>query len=93
MPTKILEPKRVKIWGNGQITIPLEIRRAYGLTKETIIRIEPESQYISLIPETETDRRGKIIKSAMIKRKLSLADLLDGLEAERETSYNNFLKP
>ena len=92
MSNKILEPRRVKVWGNGQITIPLEIRRAYGLTNETIIRIEPKSQYISLIPETDTDRISKIIKSAMIKRKLSLADLLDELETEREASYNNFLK-
>lgn len=92
MPTKILEPKRVKVWGNGQITIPLEIRQAYGLTNETIIRIEPELQYISLIPETSTDTRIKNIKSAMIKRKLSLADLLDGLENERENSYKSYLK-
>lgn len=92
MATKALEPKRVKIWGNGQITIPLEIRRAYGFTKETIIRIEPEAQYISLIPEVSDSEKRKTIKSAMLKRKLSLADLLDGLEEERQISYQNYLK-
>lgn len=92
MTTKVLEPKRVKIWGNGQITIPLEIRRAYGFTKETIIRIEPEEKYISLIPEISDSEKRKTIKSAMLKRKLSLADLLDGLETERQTSYQNYLK-
>ena len=92
MTTRALESKRVKIWGNGQITIPLGIRRAYGLTKETIIRLEPEAQYISLIPEVSEIDRKKTIKSTMLKRKLSLADLLDGLEEERQASYKSYLK-
>ena len=91
MKTKSLESKRVKIWGNGQITIPLEIRRAYGFDKETIVRIEPGEKYISLIPEASDLQREKTIKAAMNKRKLSLADLLSGLEEERKISYENYL--
>ena len=91
MKIKSLESKRVKIWGNGQITIPLEIRRAYGFDKETIVRIEPSEKYISLIPEASDQEREKTIKAAMNKRKLSLADLLAGLEEERKISYESYL--
>lgn len=33
----------------------------------------------------------KTIKAAMIKRKLSLSDLLEGLEEERRISYKKYL--
>lgn len=92
MKTSTLSPKKVKIWGNGQITIPNIFRKAYGLENETVVTIEPRNKFLYIIPDEKIEDRDKTVREEMKKNGLSLADLLEGLEEERKISYKEQLE-
>lgn len=50
-------PKRVRIWGRGQFTIPAEIREKLNIGDGTILSVFQVGKAILAVPETPRERQ------------------------------------
>ena len=81
-------PKTVKIWERGQLTIPKEVREDLDLSDFTTVSIFRVGKNIIITPKKLLRANlARKFEKAMKKEKLTLKDLLSGLEKERER-YN-----
>ena len=79
----------VQIRGKGTVTIPIEMRRKYGLDEGDIITlIELGDGSLLLTPIiTNVDRLGDRVAQAMADEEISIDQILDTLDEERESYY------
>lgn len=79
----------IQIRGKGAVTLPIELRRKYGLSEGDIITlIDLGDGSFLLTPKlTHVDRLGDRVAQAMEKEGISLDDILTALDEERERYY------
>ncbi|MEW5786192.1 MAG: AbrB/MazE/SpoVT family DNA-binding domain-containing protein [Bacillota bacterium] len=64
-------PKKVRVWGRGQFTIPAEIREKLNISDGTILSVLQIGKALLAVPETP-----KVIELAReVKHKLATGDL------------------
>ncbi|MEJ2601399.1 MAG: AbrB/MazE/SpoVT family DNA-binding domain-containing protein [Anaerolineales bacterium] len=79
----------LQIRSKGTVTIPIELRRKYGLDEGDVITlIDLEEGSFLLIPSvTQVDRLGDRVAKAMAEAGVSEDELLAALDEERERFY------
>lgn len=79
----------LQIRSKGTVTIPIELRRKYGLDEGDIITlIDLQDGSFLLIPSvTQVDRLGDRVTKAMAEAGVSEDELLAALDEERERFY------
>lgn len=78
----------VKMWGRGQLTIPASVRKELHLDEETMLNVVKVGNALLLTQKKLTgDRVAAKAQKEMEKAGLSLEDLLEDLQRQRER-YN-----
>jgi bifunctional DNA-binding transcriptional regulator/antitoxin component of YhaV-PrlF toxin-antitoxin module len=79
----------IQIRGKGTLTLPIELRRKYGLEEGDIITlIELGDGSFLLTPIiTKVDRLGDRVARVMAEKEVSLNEIMETLDEERERYY------
>lgn len=78
----------VKMWGRGQLTIPASVRKELHLDEETVLNVVKVGDALLLTRKRLVgDALAKRAQKAMEEAGLSLDDLLEDLQKQRER-YN-----
>ena len=79
----------IQIRGKGAITIPVELRRKYGLDEGDIITLIDlgDGSFLLTSMVTKVDSLGDRVAQAMAKEEISLDEILTALDEERERYY------
>ncbi len=78
----------VKIWKQGQLTIPMAFRKEMGLEEEAVFSMVKVGDSLVLTPKRLLgDALAGKMEAALKKSKISLEDILDDLKEERRR-YN-----
>ena len=79
----------IQIRGKGAVTIPVELRRKYGLDEGDIITLIDlgDGSFLLTSKVTQVDRLGDRVAQAMTKEGVSLDEILTALDEERERYY------
>ncbi len=79
----------IQIRGKGTVTLPIEMRRKYGLEEGDVITlIDLGDGSFMLTPiVTRVDRLGDRVAQAMVEEGVSLDEILSALDEERERYY------
>ena len=79
----------IQIRGKGTLTLPIELRRKYGLEEGDIITlIELGDGSFLLTPIiTKVDRLGDRVARVMEEKEISLNEIMETLDEERERYY------
>ncbi len=78
----------VKVWGRGQLTIPVSLRKELRLDEETTLNVVKVGETLVLTPKKLLgDTVARKAEKEMEKADLSLEDLLKDLQKQRER-YN-----
>jgi AbrB family looped-hinge helix DNA binding protein len=80
---------RIKIRSKGTVTIPIQLRRKYGLVEGDVITLIDLGDGSLLFTPTLTrvDRLGDRIAQAMAEEGISLEEIMSTLDEERERYY------
>lgn len=84
-----METKTVKIRQKGVITLPVEVRREYDLDEGDLFTLVDLGEgALMLIPQlSQVARLGDQVAAHLEAEELSLDDLLEALDEEREAYY------
>ena len=78
-------PKSVKLWGRGQLTIPKEVREALKLEETSRLSVFVVGKCLMLTQKNLTRvSLAKEVEKSMVKKGMSLKDLIDDLKVERQ---------
>ncbi len=79
----------LQIRGKGAVTLPIELRRKYGLDEGDIITLIDfgDGSFLLTPKVTKVDRLGDRVAQAMAKEGVSLDEILSALDEERERYY------
>ena len=79
----------IQIRGKGTVTLPIELRRKYGLDEGDIITLIDlgDGSFILTPIVTKVDRLGDRVAQAMAEEGVSLDEILSTLDEERERYY------
>jgi len=79
----------IQIRGKGTLTLPIEMRRKYGLDEgEIITLIELGDGSFLLTPQiTKVDRLGDRVARVLAEEEISLKEIMETLDEERERYY------
>ena len=79
----------IQIRGKGAVTLPIELRRKYGLDEGDIITLIDlgDGSFLLTPKVTKVDRLGDRIAQAMAKEGITLDEILTALDEEREHYY------
>ena len=79
----------IQMRGKGAVTIPVELRRKYGLEEGDIITLIDlgDGSFLLTPKVTQVDRLGDRVSQAMAKEGVSLDEILTALDEERERYY------
>ena len=79
----------IQIRGKGTVTLPIELRRKYGLDDGDIITLIDlgDGSFILTPIVTKVDRLGDRVAQAMAEEGVSLDEILSTLDEERERYY------
>jgi len=78
----------VKVWGKGQLTIPVTIRRELNLKEETPLTLVKVGNVILMTPKVlQVDTLAKKARKEMKKTGLTIDDVLADLNRQRDR-YN-----
>lgn len=79
----------IQIRGKGAVTIPVDLRRKYGLDEGDIITLIDlgDGSFLLTPKVTKVDRLGDRVAQAMAKEGISLDEILTALDEERERYY------
>lgn len=81
------QPKRVRVWGRGQFTIPAEFRERLNIAEESYLEVYQVGKAIIAVPERlAVDRLAEQAQKEMREKGLTLKDLLAELR-EGEHDY------
>lgn len=86
--------KRALIQRKGQLTIPVELRRKYGLEEGSVVDVIDEGDGIKIAPREvmaldALERIGKALK----ERGISLEEMIEGGRKVREEIYKEKYSP
>ena len=77
-----------EIKARGQLTIPKKIREAGHLEEGQVVSIIPAGDALIITPKRlELDEARRLLKKILKSSGVSLADLLSGLDEERESLF------
>jgi len=81
----------IQIRGKGTLTLPVELRRKYGLDEGDIITlIDLGDGSLLLTPTiTRVNRLGDRVAQAMVEEEISMGEILNTLDEERERYYQD----
>jgi bifunctional DNA-binding transcriptional regulator/antitoxin component of YhaV-PrlF toxin-antitoxin module len=79
----------IQIRGKGTVTLPIDLRRKYGLDEGDIITLIDlgDGSFILTPIVTKVDRLGDRVAQAMAEEGVSLDEILSTLDEERERYY------
>ena len=79
----------IQIRGKGTVTLPIELRRKYGLGEGDIITLIDlgDGSFLLTPIVTKVDRLGDRVAQAMGEEGVSLDEILTALDEERERYY------
>lgn len=79
----------IQIRGKGAVTIPVDLRRKYGLDEGDIITLIDlgDGSFLLTPRVTQVDRLGDRVAQAMAKEGITLDEILTALDEEREHYY------
>ena len=79
----------IQMRGKGAVTIPVDLRRKYGLDEGDIITLIDlgDGSFLLTPKVTKVDRLGDRVAQAMAKEGISLDEILTALDEERERYY------
>jgi bifunctional DNA-binding transcriptional regulator/antitoxin component of YhaV-PrlF toxin-antitoxin module len=79
----------IQIRGKGTVTLPIELRRKYGLGEGDIITLIDlgDGSFLLTPIVTQVDRLGDRVAQAMAEKGISLDEILTALDEERERYY------
>ena len=79
----------IQIRGKGSLTLPIELRRKYGLDDGSIITLIDlgDGSFLLTPIVTQVDRLGDRIAKAMENKGVTMDELLTALDEERERFY------
>ena len=86
----------IQIRGKGTVTLPVELRRKYGLDEGNILNMIDlgEGSFLLTPIVTQVDRLGDRVAKAMADEDVSVDEILTALEEERERFYQErYAKP
>ena len=81
----------IQIRGKGTLTLPVELRRKYGLDEGDIITLIDlgDGSFLLTPTLTRVDRLGDRVAQAMVEEEISMDEILDTLDEERERYYQD----
>lgn len=78
----------IKVRQRGQLTIPQPVREQWSTQSGDVVTLVQFDEFAILVPTTlNTPALARQFSQIMAEEGVSLADLLEGLAAERKTSY------
>jgi bifunctional DNA-binding transcriptional regulator/antitoxin component of YhaV-PrlF toxin-antitoxin module len=79
----------IQIRGKGTLTLPIELRRKYGLDEGDVVTLIDlgEGSFLLAPMVIQVDRLGDRVASALEEAGMSEEDILSALEEERESYY------
>ena len=79
----------IQIRGKGTVTLPIDLRRKYGLGEGDVINLIDlgDGSFLLTPVVTKVDRLGDRVAQAMAEEGVSLDDILEALDEERERYY------
>lgn len=79
----------IQIRGKGSVTLPIELRRKYGLDEGDIITLIDlgDGSFLLTPIVTRVDRLGDRVAQAMAEEGISLDEIMTALDEERERYY------
>lgn len=79
----------IQIRGKGTVTLPIELRRKYGLDEGDIITLIDlgDGSFLLTPVLTQVDRLGDRVAKAMVDAGVTEQELLEALDEERERFY------
>jgi AbrB family looped-hinge helix DNA binding protein len=79
----------IQMRGKGAVTIPIELRRKYGLGEGDIITLIDlgDGSFLLTPKVTQVDHLGGRVAQAMAKEGVTLDEILTALDEERERYY------
>lgn len=87
---KDIKPYKAEIRARGQLTIPKEVREKGPLYEGETVSIIPIGNSILVTPQRlDLDEARREIRKIMRASGVTLEDLLDGLEDERESLFED----
>jgi bifunctional DNA-binding transcriptional regulator/antitoxin component of YhaV-PrlF toxin-antitoxin module len=80
----------IQIRGKGTVTIPVELRRKYGLDDGDVIALIDlgDGSFLLTPIVSKVDRLGDRVAQAMVDEGISLEEILTALDEERERYYH-----
>ena len=86
----------IQLRRKGVLTLPISLRRKYGLDENDVFTLEDLGNgSFLLIPQvSEVARLGDRVAEVMAEEEVSLEDVLEALDEERETYYReHYVRP
>ena len=86
----------IQLRRKGILTLPISLRRKYGLDENDVFTLEDLGNgSFLLIPQvSEVARLGDRVAEVMAEEEVSLQDMLDALDEERENYYREqYVRP
>lgn len=79
----------IQIRGKGSVTLPIELRRKYGLNEGDIFSLIDlgEGSFLLTLTISQLDRLGDRVREAVAEEGISLDEILSALDEEREQYY------
>jgi bifunctional DNA-binding transcriptional regulator/antitoxin component of YhaV-PrlF toxin-antitoxin module len=79
----------IQIRGKGTVTIPVELRRKYGLDDGDVITLIDlgDGSFLLTPIVSKVDRLGDRVAQAMVEEGISLEEIMTALDEERERYY------
>jgi bifunctional DNA-binding transcriptional regulator/antitoxin component of YhaV-PrlF toxin-antitoxin module len=79
----------IQIRGKGTVTIPVELRRKYGLDDGDVITLIDlgDGSFLLTPIVSKVDRLGDRVAQAMVDEGISLEEIMTALDEERERYY------
>jgi bifunctional DNA-binding transcriptional regulator/antitoxin component of YhaV-PrlF toxin-antitoxin module len=79
----------IQIRGKGTVTLPVELRRKYGLDEGDLITLIDlgDGSFLLTPSVTQVDRLGDRVAQVLAEEGVSLEEILTTLEEERERYY------
>lgn len=81
----VVEPKMVRVEGNGQVTLPVEVRERLGLKEGDVVAVVETPDGVLITPQEITATRAlDAIGSSPRDQGLTLEDLIESGRTERD---------
>ncbi len=73
----VYRPKKVRVWGKGQFTIPAELRERLGINEDTVLEVYQAGNAIIATPvNIAVKGLAELVQGEMAEKEIELEDLL-----------------